>query len=339
MPGTVLTSLVNDGVYPEPLYGLHNENIPDELCRTTWWYRTSFIPPAAYAGKHIWLTFHGINYIADVWVNGHKAGTIKGAFARGLFEVTTNVAVGAPNILAVHIFPEPHPGMMHQKTIATGAGHNGGVTAIDGPTFLCAIGWDWIPTIHDRDSGIWQDVTLSASGPVVLQNPYVTSRLPLPKIDSADLTVRTTVSNVTDTARAGFLTGQLGSIQFKQKLSLAPHEARTLTFSPATTPALHLRHPRLWWPNGCGPQNLYKLHLSFSTGSTVSDAREVTFSIRQITYALPGSDNLALSVNNVPVVAKGGDWGMDEAMKRIPGQCMKGGSPGCSIPSPASSPG
>jgi hypothetical protein len=24
-----------------------------------------------------------------------------------------------------------------------------------------------------------------------------------------------------------------------------------------------MEHPRLWWPNGYGAQNLYKLHLSF----------------------------------------------------------------------------
>ena len=84
-------------------------------------------------------------------------------------------------------------------------------------------------------------------------------------------------------------------------MSLAPHETRTVTFSPATTPALHLKNPRLWWPNGYGPQNLYRLHLSFSVGGAVSDAREVSFGIRKITYALPGSDNLALSVNGVPV--------------------------------------
>jgi len=80
---------------------------------------------------------------------------------------------------------------------------------------------------------------------------------------------------------------------------------------------LCVKNPRLWWPNGYGPQNLYRLHLSFPVAGAVSDARDVSFGIRKITYALPGSDNLALSVNGVPVVAKGGDWGLDEAMKRL----------------------
>ena len=320
VPGTVLTTLVNEGVYPEPLYGENNrpDKIPDTLCRTSYWYRTTFTPPSSYAGKHVWLTFKGINYIADVWVNGRQVGTIQGAFARGIFDVTTNVSVGKPNALAVHIQPEPHPGATHEKTVEKGTGPNGGVTGLDGPTFLCSIGWDWIPTIRDRNSGIWQDVVLSASGPVVLPDPAVTSDLPLPRTDTADLTVQATVRNVTYSAQSGVLAGTIDGINLKQDVSLAPNETRTVTFNPATTPGLRVKNPRLWWPNGYGPQNLYRLHLSFTVHDAVSDARDVTFGVRKITYSLPGSDHLAFSVNGVPVVAKGGDWGLDEAMKRIP---------------------
>jgi Glycosyl hydrolase 2 galactose-binding domain-like/Exo-beta-D-glucosaminidase Ig-fold domain/Glycosyl hydrolases family 2/Glycosyl hydrolases family 2, TIM barrel domain len=318
VPGTILTSLVNDGVYPEPLYGLNNTRIPDSLCRASYWYRTSFTVPQSYAGKQVWINFNGINYIANVWVNGHEVGDIKGAFVRGIFDVTSCINIDGSNTLAVQILPEPNPGVAHQKTIAGGTGLNGGVSAADGPTFLCSIGWDWIPTIRDRNMGIWQDVTLSASGPVLIQNPYVTSQLPLPRTDSADLTVQATVSNVTATAQTGIFTGVIEGVTFHKNVSLGANKSQTIIFNAATTPALHFKNPRLWWPNGYGPQNLYTLHLNFSMADTVSDDRKLKFGVRQIGYTLPGSDNLALSVNGVPVVAKGGDWGMDEAMKRIP---------------------
>jgi hypothetical protein len=320
VPGTVLTSLVADGVYPDPLYGENNrpDRIPDTLCRTSYWYRNSFTTPAAWSGKRVWLTFHGINYIAEVWVNGHQAGTIKGAFARGSLDVTPYVESGKPNGLAVQVLPPPHPGDTHEKTIATGTGPNGGVTASDGPCFMCTIGWDWIPTIRDRDAGIWQDVELSATGPVVIEDPYITTDLPLPRTDTADVTVQATVRNVTDTPQAGVLAGAVAGASFPQDIALGPNETRTVTFSPATAPSLRLRNPRLWWPNGYGPQNLYALHLSFALKGAISDARDVSFGIRKLAYAIPGSENLALSVNGVPVMAKGGNWGMDEAMKRIP---------------------
>jgi hypothetical protein len=319
VPGTVLTSLVNDGIYPEPLYGENNQEIPDSLSRASWWYRANFVVPQSFEGKHIWLNFDGINYIAEVWVNGSFVGTIRGAFARGIFDVTTNVATGKPATLAVHILPEPHPGEAHPRTVAAGMGHNGGITALDGPTFLCSIGWDWIPTIRDRDIGIWQNVSLSASGPVLLRDPYVTSDIPLPRTDKADLTVQVTLHNATDSPQSGVLSGSGdGGIRFEQNVSLDGGQTRTIVLSPTNTPSLHLKHPRLWWPNGYGPATLYKLHLSFSENDEVSDTRDISFGIRKITYAVPGSDNLTLSVNGVPVIAKGGDWGMDEAMKRIP---------------------
>ena len=112
------------------------DRIPDSLCRTPYWYRTSFTVPPAYAGKRIWLTFNGINYFAEVWVNGRQLGTIKGAFIRGIFDVTDCVTPGSANGLAVRVHPQPNPGVTHEKSIATGTGLNGGVSGLDGPTFL-----------------------------------------------------------------------------------------------------------------------------------------------------------------------------------------------------------
>lgn len=321
VPGTVLTSFVNDGVYPEPLYGTNNyiSDIPDTLCLTSYWYRTTFAIPSSYAGQRVWLNFQGINYTAVVWLNGNNLGTNQGAFARGIFDITSVANLGGSNALAVLISPEPNPGAPHQKTIATGVGSNGGVTGTDGPTFLCSIGWDWIPTIRDRDSGIWQDVTVSASGPVVIQNPYITSQVAIPGLASADLTIQATLSNATATAQSGVLNGAIdGTNFFSQSVTVPAETAQTFTFSPTNAPALHVINPSLWWPNGYGAQNLHELNLNFSVDSVTSDTQNVSFGIRQISYNLPGSTNLALIVNGVPVVAKGGDWGMDEALKRIP---------------------
>ena len=173
VPGTILTSLVNDKVYPEPLYGENNRpnHIPESLNKTPWWYRTEFVVPAAYTGRQTWLNFDGINYSADIWLNGHNIGHMIGAFQRGRFNITPLVKPGQPAVLAVLITPQPHPGVPHEHTIAAGLGPNGGITAVDGPTFLSTIGWDWIPAIRDRDSGIWAPVFLSSTGPVTLRDP------------------------------------------------------------------------------------------------------------------------------------------------------------------------
>jgi len=320
VPGTVLTTLVNNHVYPEPLYGENNrpEVIPDSLVHTSYWYRTTVDVPKTYKGRHVWLNFDGINYSAAVWVNGTQAGTIRGAFIRGIFDVTSLVKPGAQAVVAVLITPQPHPGVPHEHTLRAGIGPNGGISALDGPTFLCTLGWDWIPAIRDRDSGIWQKVFLSATGPVLVKDPLVTTDLPLPKTDSSDVTVQATVENVSDTAEKGVLEGTIDSIAFEQPVELAPHSKQVVSLDAKNTPALHIENPRLWWPNGYGAQNLYHLHVDFKADKAVSDAKDLDFGVRKISYSVPGTDTLTISVNGVQVFVRGGDWGLDEALKRIP---------------------
>ncbi|MFZ0338016.1 MAG: sugar-binding domain-containing protein [Terracidiphilus sp.] len=320
VPGTVLTSLVNDHVYPEPLYGENErpEIIPESLCHTSYWYRTVIRVPRDYRNHRVWLNFDGINYAADVWVNGVKVGSIRGAFIRGIFDITAEVKAGRPAVVAVLVAPEPHPGIPHEHTLRNGVGKNGGITAVDGPTFLSTIGWDWLNAVRDRDTGIWQKVILSATGPVVLKDPLVTTDLPLPRTDSTEVSVQATVENVSDQPVTGLLKGTIENIAFERQVELAPHSTQQIAFNPKTTPALHIDHPRLWWPNGYGAQAMYRLHLAFTIGRSISDADDIDFGVRKITYSVPGTDTLTISVNGAPIFIRGGDWGLDEAMKRIP---------------------
>jgi Exo-beta-D-glucosaminidase Ig-fold domain/Glycosyl hydrolases family 2/Glycosyl hydrolases family 2, sugar binding domain/Glycosyl hydrolases family 2, TIM barrel domain len=321
VPGTILTSLIADKTYPEALYGENNrpEVIPESLNKTPYWYRTVVTIPSIYVGHRIWLNFDGINYSSEIWVNGQQVGTTKGAFIRGKFDITAAVKPKEKAVIAVLVSPQPHPGVPHEHTLKAGMGPNGGITAIDGPTFLSTIGWDWIPAIRDRDTGIWRKVFLSASGDVTIKDPLVTTDLPLPKTDSSDVAVQATVENVTDAPQKGILKGTIENIVFQTEVEIPAHSTQKVTFDPKAMPGLHIQNPRLWWPNGYGPQNLYKLHLTFlDSRKHVSDATDVTFGIRKITYSVPDSENLTISVNGARVFIRGGNWGIDEALKRIP---------------------
>jgi hypothetical protein len=320
VPGTVLTTLVSHLVYPEPLYGENNrpEIIPESLVHTSYWYRTVVKVPKAYRNRQVWLEFDGINYSAVVWINGAQVGAIRGAFIRGAFDVTSHVSPGKQAVVAVLVTPQPHPGIPHEHTIRDGVGQNGGITALDGPTFLSTIGWDWLPAIRDRDTGIWQKVYLSATGPVRMKDLLVTTDLPLPKTDASDVAVQTTLENLTDQPQKGTVRGTIESISFSRDVELAPHSTQQVNFDAKNTPALHMDHPRIWWPNGYGDQNIYHLHLEYRVGHSVTDTQDVDFGVRKITYSVPGTDTLTISVNGVQVFIRGGDWGLDEGLKRIP---------------------
>ncbi len=321
VPGTVLTTLVDNKVYPEPLYGENMRAIPESLNRTSYWYRTTLTIPASYRGRRTWLHFGGVNYSAEIWVNGRQIGSMRGAFLRGDFDITEFVRPGTPATTAVLVSPEPHPGIPHEHTVKLGTGHNGGETAIDGPTFLSTIGWDWIPAVRDRDTGIWLPVTLSATGPVVLSNPVVTSVLSQ-DFSSADLAFSTNLENRTAKAVTGKLVGTITGdgreIPFTQDVAIGPGAKNVVSFSASSTPLFHILNPKLWWPNGYGDPNLYKISVHFETASGISDAQAFQFGIRKVEYEVPGSENLTIVVNGVKVMIRGGDWGMDEAMKRIP---------------------
>ncbi len=285
VPGTVLTTLIANGVYPDPDIGLNNLAIPESLSRDSYWYRARFTAPAEIAGRRLTLTFHGINYGAEVWLNGIRLGDVRGAFIRGVFDVTAAIRPGAANALAVHVSPPPHPGIPHEQSVAAGPGENGGNLAIDGPTFIATEGWDWIPAIRDRNTGIWQDVELSASGGVRLLDPQVTALLPLPRTDRADLAIRVTVDNAAAQSVRATIEATLEAIVVRKNVVLPPGASEVL-LDAAEFPALRLANPRLWWPNGYGSAELYALRLAVSVDGVRNDEKTVRFGVRQITYEL-----------------------------------------------------
>ena len=375
VPGTVLTTLVDQGVYPDPYFGLNNLSIPDSLCRMDWWYRLPVKLPENCSGKTIWLLFNGINYKADIWLNGKLLGRIAGAFQRGEFDATQLMNLQGKNILAVHIYPPNNPGIPHEESPSAGQGPNGGQLCLDGPTFISSEGWDWIPGIRDRNIGIWQDVRLRLTDAVTITDPQVITDLPLPDTTSVSITVKSGIKNHSQKVQKVTVTGRIAEMEFSKSIELNPGESQLITFSPTEFPQLNLKNPRLWWPNGYGRPELYNLKLQAKLeNGNLSDQQECRFGVREFSYEMAvaqpektmwrvefnpikaagkvlfntidrvdvgegtflpklansvdpnlltsidkKSDNpfLTIKVNGVPVFCKGGNWGMDDGMKRV----------------------
>jgi hypothetical protein len=285
VPGTVLRTLVDRGVYPNPYYGLNNLAIPETLNKQDYWYRTEFRGPEAAKGKRLTLTFEGINYQAEVWLNGQRLGTIKGAFIRGVFDVTDILRPGKTNVLALRVSPPPHPGIPQEQSIKGGPGENGGLLCLDGPTFVATEGWDWIPGIRDRDTGIWQPVVLRATEDVKIGDPQVVTSLPLPSTASAKVDITVPLTDAADKPVHAKLTAAFEGVTVTKDVDLQPGE-NTVKLTPAEFAQLTVQNPRLWWPNGYGPANLYHLRLTASVDDHVSDTKTLQFGMREITYEL-----------------------------------------------------
>lgn len=314
VPATTLVSYLNDGAVPEPNYGDNNVMISDSYFYDDFWYRDVFATPASYKGKRAFLNFDGINWEAEIYLNSHSIGRINGAFIRGKFDVTDLLIPGGQNVLAVRVIKNETPGFpTEQNRNSTDA--NGGELGADNPTFHASIGWDWIPTIRGRNTGIWNNVYLSLSGPVTIENPLVTTKLPLPDTTSADVRMEVTLSNHSARSVKGILQGKFGTAGFEQRVTLAASETKTIVLDPSNHSSLKLQHPALWWPNGYGKQNLYKVSLSFvTTGGKASDTKTFKTGVRQMTYSDTG--NLKIWVNGRRFIARGGNMGFAEDLLR-----------------------
>lgn len=387
VPGTVLTTMVDRGVYPDPDYGLNNMVIPESLNKQDYWYRSEFTAPKQSKSEQRTLVLEGINYHAEVWLNGKHIGQVTGAFERGIFDVTDALRAGGTNALAIRISPPPHPGIPQEQSILGGPGENGGMMCLDGPTFVATEGWDWIPAERDRDSGLWQDVRLVPSGQVKVGDVHVITALPTLQngqtdTSQANVSIAVPLKNASDEARRGKLTASFEGVEITKEISVAPGEQKE-ELKAAEFPQLHLTHPRLWWPNGYGKPELYHLKVAFAEDGGEASTVTSHFGVREVTYELSLFDNngqlrrveysptegrdrampavdvshdgmreisehpgvaravasiasgaddapslrpdtdlgpapyLVIKVNGVRIAARGGNWGMDDARKRV----------------------
>jgi len=309
VPGTVLSSYLDDGAIPDPNYGNNQLAISDSFFWADFWYRNEFVAPALAGLQHAWLHFNGINWKAEVFLNGEALGKIDGGFLRGNFDVTALIRPGKKNALAVRIIKNATPGSIKEKTFAR-PDLNGGALGADNPTYHATIGWDWIPTIRGRDIGIWSDVFLTTGGPVTIENPLVTTTLPLPDTTRAEVAIEATLRNSATQPMEGTLRGHFGDAAFEKAVTVGVGESLMVKLDP-----LHLDHPKLWWPNGYGEQNLYPVELSFVVDGKVSDTKRFQIGVRQFTYSEDGGA-LRIWVNGRRFIARGGNWGFPESMLR-----------------------
>ncbi|MBR7087150.1 MAG: discoidin domain-containing protein, partial [Prevotella sp.] len=265
VPATVLMSYVNAGALPNPNYDDNLLGVSESFFNSNFWYRREFRVPQEMRGQRVFLNFDGINWKADVWLNGQKIDRIEGAFMRGVTDVTKFLREG-DNVLAVEIEKCANPGGAKLKNEQT-TDFNGGILGADNPTFHATVGWDWISTIRGRDIGIWNDVYLTATpNDVTLSDPVVSSKV---SINGADTTATifpaVVVKNNAEKPLTGVLKGWIGDITFEKAVSLAANEERQIDFDAADFPQLREQKLKLWWPNGYGEPHLYDAGFSFST--------------------------------------------------------------------------
>ncbi len=310
VPTTVVAALVKDKTLPDPFFAMNLRQFagvtypiggnfsniamqPDSPYAVSWWYRRKFAVPATYSGKTVWLNFKGINYRANIWLNGKQianSNDIAGAWRTYELNVTDAVKPGAENVLALQVFAPT------ENDLAI--------------TFV-----DWNPAPPDKNMGLWREVYFTTSGPVALRYSTVVSKLNLPADDSARLTVTAQVKNGTGQAVKGKLKGRIENLDFEQDVELAPNENKDITFTPEQFPQLVLSKPRLWWPAQMGKPNLYPLTMEFDVAGAVSDRSQTEFGVREVTSELNAIGGRAFHINGKNILIRGAGWTPDMMLR------------------------
>ena len=319
VPGTVLTTYVDNGAVGHPNFADNQLYISDSYFRSDFWYRNTFT--AQVDTPRQFLHFEGVNYQAIVFLNGRFVGVVNGAFRAEDFDVTGTLVDG-DNVLAVQVMHNPSYGMVKEQTAFTPQS-NGGILGGDNPTMHASIGWDWIPTVRGRNIGIYDDVWLAFTGPVTVEDPFVRTELPLPDTTQATVFAQALLVNHGETPVSGTLEWRFGDMTVSESVELPGGEEQEIVFDPQT-----LGHPRLWWPKGYGEQNLYPVSFTFTVDGQVSDAKEFLSGVRQMDYSLDPytpltgfeasfqsrneQQRLSLFVNGRRFIGFGGNWGFPE---------------------------
>lgn len=344
VPGTVLGNLVDNGVYDSLFEPDNDGNInvyfSDNLSKippgdfdNPWWYSTDFIVPSSEAGKRITLTFRGISYTGEIYVNGTKVinkynnitdedylkngPTLLDPDA-GVTDFESDGAGSLTGVSDFDVYTSRFIGTMRTYDIditdlvTVGRTKNNIKVKVTKPVYRddLAYYWvDWNPRPADAMMGLTGEVFLHTSGSARLANPAVASKVDVDH-KGARLNLYVDVSNFTTAGVSGTLTavirdpdGNTVATATEENVTV-PADAynREIELRAADHPQLNLAEPRLWWPYLSGDQPLYTVDYEFSVDGIVSDRLHHRFGIREIgaevnvsPYANNNADTIAAS--------------------------------------------
>ncbi len=285
IPKTVLAALVDNGVYKNIYFNKNLKKIHAKQFTYNWWYKKNFYISENLINKFFTLKFNGINYKANIWINGKQiadTNNVEGAFSIFEFDITKLIKQGR-NTIAVEIIP-PRKGDL-------------------------SIGFvDWNPTSPDNNMGIWRTVELKVTGAVSISNTFVKSKINLETLQEAELTISSELKNHSDKEKIISVSNKINAIEIKKNIRLKPSEIRIITFTPKEFSQLRVKNPKLWWPNNLGEPNLYTLKTFVEVQNKISDSQIVRFGIREVSDYVNEFGYRGYKINGKPILIKGAGW-------------------------------
>ena len=230
------------------------------------------VTPLVLSMKNVFLRFSGLDTLCTVTLNGQQIDTVHNMHRTYVYDVKTKLKVGMNELRLVFRTPKESENL---RKAYFSFGRGGAPRLVD--------------------MGIFRKVEILAFNHKMISDLSV-------KQTHTDNAVKLDISVKTyghdDSARAvATLTSPAGNVYF---CGLTGGEG-----------SMTVTDPNLWWPNGIGMQNLYRLNINLYSDVEIEDTLDVNVGLRKVTL-VKSDDGPRVFVNGVPVLLMGGEYMVED---------------------------
>lgn len=247
------------------------------------WMRRHFSSPIPKKDQVIELTFDGVDYAADVWLNDEYLGFHEGYFEPFRFDVSTILRQQGDNVLVVLVHsPSEEYGAwsLHKRLIKGIFSHHD-----------TRPGGAWSPRGQEKNTGgIWAPIYLRTSNQVAITALRAN---PVPELKRSkgndtgrwNVAIRLTILNPGTTARTVRIESSLVPENFTSSLPTGGKASFTAKLAPGQNEInikVRSENTQLWWTWDQGEPHLYRLDLKVLGAEEVLDQVSESIGFRTI---------------------------------------------------------
>ena len=295
VPGTIHTDLMANGLLEDPFYR-DNERKVQWVDKVEWLYRTEFnVADDFVAEDAVQLVAEGLDTVADIFLNGQPVAHTENMYITHRLAVKKYLRVGKNELRIRFHSPTLHAKALEKKHGQLCHTHESHRLYLRKAQY--SFGWDWGPILPT--SGIWKPVHLEAFRAARLANVFVDS-----EVDEALEKVRLTIRIETE-----WFGDAQGGLQ--AKIEFDGIEKTVRVDNEQVSLAAEIEKPRMWWPAGCGDQNLYDMSVILLQEGEEIDRLTIRFAIRKLELVREKDkwgESFFFKINNIPVFCKGANW-------------------------------
>ncbi len=283
VPGIVQNALYENGLIDDPYFEKNNEKILWVEEKEWWYFKDFIIDEEVDDNVKYFLVFEGINYYANIWLDGISLGNQEGMFVKKEYDITELLKRKGKHRLTLRVrllenSIEDRPGGKQKR----------GVVWSSGVTAPFSYWWNWAP--HLVPIGIWKPVYIKKIGNIKLNDIFIKNNIKWRDNDEAEsvtLDISFSLNTYFNKEKNLFIKGIIKPLnfnsdeEFKLEKNITLNEKHQKNIKITYT----INKPHLWWPNNLGNPDLYTLLLWVEDErGNILDEKEIQFGIREIIY-------------------------------------------------------